>query len=272
WFLAYPDQRRFISYGVYVLVGFVGALLLTINGVVHKGFGWFAIALIGIGVLLANARTIFVELVILLGVILLLKASVQRRAPISRFKMLAWAASGAAFVLIVVSQMEAGSAFVARASEELVSGTVEYGDDPNAQFRLVAWAAALGRFTASPIVGEGFGVPFIFEHSDRDVRPHNTYLTVLYKTGLVGFLPLLLLLLYFYWNGWKALRRCNDQRSIFLYVLLLGHSALCLFGLLNLLLESPFLASMFWILMGVGIRTVLLLRKGSTEALQFTHV
>jgi len=99
------------------------------------------------------------------------------------------------------------------------------------------------------------------------VRPHNTFLTVLYKMGLIGFVPLAFFLGYFHWRGWRTVRAFRHQKeSVVLYVLLVGNLAMCQFGLLNLLLESPFFASVFWLTIGIAIRTMHLLRS-SSEAL-----
>jgi hypothetical protein len=43
--------------------------------------------------------------------------------------------------------------------------------------------------------------------------------------------------------------------------LLLTQLAMCFFGGLNLLLESPFLGSIFWVILGAGIRMIGLLRS-----------
>ena len=46
-----------------------------------------------------------------------------------------------------------------RAETQLVSGTLNYADDPNATFRLMAWFEAFQRFSASPVLGEAYGIP-----------------------------------------------------------------------------------------------------------------
>ena len=145
-------------------------------------------------------------------------------------------------VVWAVTQTRTGSTFVERAETELVSGTLNYADDhPNATFRFMAWLEAFDRFTQSPVIGEAYGIPFKFDLDESDARPHNTYLTVLYKMGMLGLTPLVVLLAGFQWSGWKKLRGLNSgSDGLVLYVLLIGQMLMCLFGLLNLLLESPF--------------------------------
>lgn len=269
WFVAQPGQRRYVLFGVYALCALVGVLVLWWNKVLPAHHGFILALLFSGGLILANARTTFVALAAMLGLILLVGVSGQSSALVPRVKLLAQISGLGVLVLIVGLHTDAGAAFFERASEELISGTLAYADDPNAQFRMLAWTEALGRFLASPIFGEGFGVPFTFAIWEEDVRPHNTFLTVLYKMGLVGFVPFLLLLWRFYWVGWRALRRSrNHSGAILLYVILLAHFGMCLYGGLNLLLESPFLAAIFWILMGLGIRSMQLLRD---DELRFMH-
>jgi hypothetical protein len=48
----------------------------------------------------------------------------------------------------------------------------------------------------------------------------------------------------------------DGNRVAFLQIMLLAQVALCLYGTANLLLESPFLASLFWVAMGLGLRMI----------------
>jgi len=85
-------------------------------------------------------------------------------------------------------------------------------------------------------------------------------LTVLYKMGIVGFLPLLAFLVYFFWVAFHGARRnLKSRRVAFLWIVVLAQVAFCLYGSANLMLESPFLASVFWALIGLGLRMVRML-------------
>ena len=52
-----------------------------------------------------------------------------------------------------------------------------------------------------------------------------------------------------------------------MYGLMLGQLLMCLFGVLNLLLESPFLASVFWLTIGIGLRLIYLPETTSRPSL-----
>jgi O-antigen ligase len=226
-----------------------------------------------IGLMLANARSLFVSLAILLLVGLvggrLVHHKIRLAHLVSIFLTAVVMVSLAAFVFL---RTEAGRDFAERSTEELASGVLNSGEDPNWQFRLSAWKEAWRRFEEYPLAGEGFGVPFTFEGLpfDNDPRPHNTFLTVLYKMGVIGFLPLLALLVYFFWSTIGA-AHCNlgSRRVALLQIVVLAQLAFLLYGAANLMLESPFLAALFWATCGLGLRIVRmlnlerLLRKGA---------
>jgi O-antigen ligase len=218
--------------------------------------------MLAMGVFLANARTIYVALGAVLPIMVLIgpaaKLQISRRA----LRLGAGIAVASVFLALAVMQTRAGKALLDMTVTELASGTLHYADDPNAAFRLLAWLEAGNRFAQNPVLGEGFGVPFTFELTSDDVRPHNTFLTILYKMGVLGFLPAMVLLVGFQWKGWSSLRSFHQQpEALFLYVLLLAQLVASVFGCLNLLLESPFLASIYWVILGVGMRVMSLLGR-----------
>jgi O-antigen ligase len=255
WFLAQPGQRRYIPYGVFLLVSSVGTVILTIYRMIRPMLGWLLAALLLVGILLINARTIFVELVLAMLIVMIASSSGKLRISVRSLRLLAGVTVVLFALVWAAAQTRTGSSFVDRAETELVSGTLNYSDDPNATFRLMAWFEAFQRFTESPVLGEAYGIPFKFDLDESDARPHNTYLTVLYKMGVLGLTPLILLLAGFQWSGWINLRRLHSaSEGVVLYALLIGQLLMCFFGVLNLLLESPFLASIFWLTIGIGLR------------------
>lgn len=260
WFIAHPEQRRFILQGIFVFVALVGVLTARFNRLIEKGAGALA-SILAAGVFLTNARTLYVEAAALpvIGLAVRGKLSSVSAAPI--FKRVALGALLCLVTLGTVASTDSGSKFVNRAVTELASGALNSEDDGNAVFRYAAWAEALKRFSEHPLIGEGFGIPFTFEYSDSDPRPHNTYLTVLYKLGLVGAAAFLGLLITFFLSAIVTFRRSVEPQRFYLYVIIMIQIAFCMFGGLNLLLESPFTASFFWINMGLGCRAVALLKS-----------
>ena len=78
--------------------------------------------------------------------------------------------------------------------------------------------------------------------------------------GLIGFIPLLAFLCYFFWLASRAVyRNRKNHHTLFLLIAVMGQMAFCLYGMANFVLESPFLASLFWASMGVGLRMIRIL-------------
>jgi O-antigen ligase len=264
WFLMVPAQRRYIFHGgPHIAAAFIGVLAWTLSKRVPATIRYGVIGLLAVGIILTNSRTAYVCIAVCLGV-LFLTAKVGNRH--LRFSGIALLLGGTILIsgilLTLMTVNDKGSAFLSRTTRELISGTVNYQNDANAEFRFQAWNEAMNRFSQNPLFGEGFGVPFLFGDEDYDSRPHNTYLTVLYKMGLAGFVPLMCLFGHFFLQGWKALRSCRKQQeSLLLYCCMLAFLSMFLSGALNLALESPFAASIFWLTMGVCYRMMILLAR-----------
>ena len=274
WFAMVPAQRRYIFHAIpHLLAALVGLLPWALSTKTSPRVTYSVLALLAAGIVLANSRTVFVSIGICVVVLFFTARLVNRRIRLAQLTR--WSAGVLAIsiaLLAVLMITDNGAKLVKEASTELISGTVNYQNDANADFRFQAWTEAWNRFSRDPLLGEGFGVPFLFGDENYDSRPHNTYLTVLYKMGLLGLVPLLLLLGHFYGWGWRTLRSCNrQQESLYLYCCMLAFLSMCLSGALNLTLESPFSASVFWLTIGVGYRMMVLLvrqhRKVAYEAI-----
>ncbi len=260
WFVVAPEQRRFIAPGIYILISLVATVLAIANRRLRPRAGWVFVGLLCFGLMLANARSLFVTLGIMILIGLLYRRTADGQGRLGRPATLLIPA----ILIILASSLflhtQSGRDFTQRSTEELDSGVFHSGEDPNWQFRVAAWKEAWRRFEEYPSAGEGFGIPFVFGIWDNDPRPHNTFLTVLYKMGLIGFIPLLAFLCYFFWLASRAVyRNRKNHRTLFLLIAVMGQMAFCVYGMANFVLESPFLASLFWASMGVGLRMIRIL-------------
>jgi O-antigen ligase len=267
WFVMQPGQRRYMGYGIYVVIALLGLLLGRANGIFRRS-GWFLPAVLTIGILLFNARAAYAAMAGAIAVILLVGVQLQKKHAIrARLNLVFKLTAMLCLVLAIVLQTRTGSTFIERSLEEVTAAALDPSQDPTTQFRFMAWAEAITRFSRNPIVGEGYGVPFTFDIYNDDPRPHDTYLTILYKMGIVGIFPFLVLLATFFFRSWRTLLASrNRQEAAWLYILLVGIVAQCLNGLFNYVVESPFMASMFWISIGMGFRVVFMLQSNACGA------
>src|SRR6266853_2011865 len=257
-FVEAPEERRFVVAGIYVLVSQIAVLVLLANRLIRPKAGWPLAAVFSLGLLLANMRSIFISLAIVMGTAFLVPGLLRRKSRlVSVVATLVLAIVLACSFALLFFHLQAGRDFATRVADELDSALFHTGDDPYWQFRRAAWSEAWSRFERYPPGGEGFGIPFVFEIWDNDMRPHNTFLTVLYKMGLIGFLPLLAFLAYFFWLGLRAVHRnFANRRIVFLEILILAQFSFCVYGGAFPVLESPYAASLFWAGMGIGLRMI----------------
>jgi O-antigen ligase len=260
YWLSNPGERRYVMYPVVLSGAFMASFAGAQNRIFDRKLGWILTAVNGFGLLLANSRAEFVSVIGACGVMFLLGPSVQRSTMISRIKLLLKVLCVAVLLIAVFMQTKAGAKLADKAASQFLSGVLNPTEDPTAEFRFLAWAEAFNRFVQHPILGEGYGIPFTFGDVDTDPRPHNTYLTFLYKTGLVGFLVLVTVLVVFFLKSLNTVRRCRETRgSVFLYMIALALLAISASGLFTLLFESPFDSAPYWILVGAGYRSLHLL-------------
>jgi putative inorganic carbon (HCO3(-)) transporter len=108
-------------------------------------------------------------------------------------------------------------------SERAIGGSYEQGLDLSSESRLDTWEAALRMFVDRPIWGVGFD-RFADNHWDystvtaRDPwdRPHvthNTYLQVLSETGVIGFLPFMMLVFLTLRGAWRMNKDAKQGSS-----------------------------------------------------------
>ncbi len=137
----------------------------------------------------------------------------------------------------------------------------------NVSWRLAIWRHMLGKTLHDPVFGVGFGQPTNFRwkgirydgrvgdtsNSFDVVAPHNSFVNLLYRTGLLGFLALLALVVIAAVRVVRALR--SPQLAPLDRVLLVGCGAVFVFTIVissfNVALEAPFMALFFWLFLGL---------------------
>jgi O-antigen ligase len=250
WYLAEPDMRRYISY-FYVPLAFMLVVFAIVSRRVKTIIGAPLLVLLGWGIVVSNTRSTYVSLAPTLLLMAIMGIGTKRFKDVIKPMMIT------AVTLVIgiglFLQTREGEQYFGRIFDQLVSVVLHTGDDPNSQWRLLAWAEAFRRFVANPVIGEGFGNPLTFELMKEDVRPHNIYLTVLYKLGLTGFFAFAALLAPALWAAWRTVRKCIHRDTALLQGLFLCQFFLVAFGAVNPLIETPFMASYFWLNFGLMI-------------------
>jgi len=137
-------------------------------------------------------------------------------------------------------------------------------EDPNSLHRLAMWEEALNRTAREPLVGEGFGPPFsllasnkFYDYSEKRLHPHNSFLWILNRMGMIGFTIFFLLILKFYRSAIKAYKKMSPGKSkAYLLALMSCHVSISIFAFFNVVLEGPFMGIFFWIIMGLAMALI----------------
>jgi O-antigen ligase len=261
WYFAEPDMRRYINY-FYVPLAFVLVMVGVLNRRLKLTVGIPLLMVLGWGLIVSNTRSTYVALAATIGFMVLAGFGHLRWKDIVKPLLV----PVVVMVIAVGSMLQSreGARYVDRINEQIVSLVAHTGDDDNAQWRLVAWAEALHRFAINPVMGEGFGVPLTFEGSDSDSKPHNIYITILYKMGVLGAAAFSLVLLVPVFAAWRVTRRhAGHPNALLLRALFFCQVFGLCFGAVNPVIESPFLACVFWLNLGLMYRMARQIRGDS---------
>jgi len=132
--------------------------------------------------------------------------------------------------------------------------------EPSLRFRLTAWRLAIEKTIASPLVGIGYGPsPGLYPDENCELassptsncgNAHNTLLTLAMRMGLPVFAFFLAI------NGYvtvKLVKRAvrGPDESIQAPFLASAYLSFLLYGLMSLFFESPYLSSLFWVVLGL---------------------
>ena len=262
WYLAHPGMRRYVEVQSYVALAFMLVTIAILGKRLSPLAGVPLLLLLAYGVILSNARTVYVGMGLGFGLLLLTGLGKLKMKDVLKFGGIAFLVLAIVFVALL--QTREGSQYARRVVDELIQGFLHPSGDDNAQWRLLAWAEAGRRFLTQPVIGEGYGLPFTFELASMDIKPHNIYLYVLYKTGLVGFSIFLWLLIVPTLAAWRAMRKYKEHPdALAIRALFVCQIFFFCWGALNPLIETPFLASMFWLNFGLMLHTARQMERDS---------
>jgi O-antigen ligase len=144
-------------------------------------------------------------------------------------------------------------------SDEIVRArSVTNTSDPNASFRLAFWEAAMAKSLNSPVFGNGFDAypddvaPPQPGNPDPFPSPHNSFVAIAYRAGLISFLIVLGLLLNLVRLGFRASRERTLPVDRAVCAALTG--VVVFIGVtsaFNVYLEAPYAGPLFWTCVGL---------------------
>ena len=134
----------------------------------------------------------------------------------------------------------------------------------NATWRTILWKDIIKKSMQKPILGYGFGMLYNNEtvkdmgwEYGADVGfldPHNSYLSILYRTGIVGLLIFLLFIISFFIKMIRFLRDCLDLKiSVYMISILSAVIFILVISFFMVVLEGPFLGIFLWVFIGLAL-------------------
>ncbi len=143
----------------------------------------------------------------------------------------------------------------------ITSGSTLIGD-ANFAFRWMRWELALDLWAENPLLGVGFGAPILPEWvisvagpetgKFNAGLPHNTFLTLLARMGIVGFGLHVFVWILAVWRLYRSMMRwgvrADDLAVASALVAMAGFAAFVLF------FERPMHGATFWIMLAVATR------------------
>ena len=136
------------------------------------------------------------------------------------------------------------------------------GEFQNANWRLDYWNYLVRKTVDHPAFGVGFGKPAAFEWALRvyDTRdggpesvspPHNSFVNILYRTGLLGFAALVALFVIAVVRTLRLIRASAREERPPVVALLALAAFIVVIASLNVALEGPYMAMFFWTVVGL---------------------
>ncbi len=133
-------------------------------------------------IILDGHRSVWLSIIIVFIILLIIR---QKELRVS-YRWIIPAFGIITIIFLLISSYSDISKFL---SERLLAFT-NPEQDPTANWRLLNWSFQIERFFHSPIIGEGFGSYWGLKIYSNDIwiMPHNLYIMILAKLGLIGLI------------------------------------------------------------------------------------
>lgn len=226
---------------------------------------WFQLVAGGaalIMIVLTDHRSVWLAAIVVLGAIAVLAPRSRRK----RSAMYAAVAIVAAAIIALSIDTVWNPPSGGDVGNEVVGlAEPETGEGSNVRWRLAYWRELVSRTPEGPALGVGFGQPseFLWRGRQYDFRsdtgtfdvsgPHNVYVHVLYRMGVVGLAAMLALIGLVLWRTLPLLaqNRLPPSRRSELVAILAMFASAATIAFFNDALVNPFLGLFFWTLLGL---------------------
>ena len=177
-------------------------------------------------------------------------------------RIVVWLVVGLVTIVIILATLSLFSQFsLINAIVKNVQSIYEYRSNFNAVWRLNAWTYAMGVIKKSPIFGNGFTEAFyLYDPSSlhyEETDPHNSYLWLTMKMGIVGLIVFCVIVGIFFKEGITFFRK-TDKPILKAYMLgfLASYVCMLVFTSFGCIFINSYLAIFIWIIPAMGMSLI----------------
>lgn len=228
---------------------------------------WQWAAVVGMLALQVSLATRTMWIALAAACTVLIATRPPRAADVSMLAILATSAA-LAFVAYALPHLDTQQNAVLRGAVGIAPGQAS-AEAQNSSWRLAFWKHDLQVVAHRPLTGVGFGPPANFCYSQNsycdDTRtsrdattvsgPHNSFVNILFRMGLLGLTPLLVLLWLAVRSALRSVRaadregRAQDGADGRLMIVLFVYA--CVSASFSVALENPYMGLPFWAVVGL---------------------
>jgi O-antigen ligase len=252
------------------------SFILTISLIAARVRYWRLLVLLAgfllFEILLVQVRGMWVGLTITLGFSLaLIFQSNFLRKNIMAILRTGFIASMLILISLGLFNPQLMTEVVNEAASTVYFRTMEGSSAAQAIQRLDLWRDVFDEVFKHSLLGIGLGTPFYYSSVDEALvfgeasglghlgynAPHNSYVFLVLRMGVLGFGAYLLFFGYLIWQSSKAIRRMNNQRlRLYALISLLSMVYLLATALTLPIFEGPYIGSVLWIFAGATIAAI----------------
>jgi O-antigen ligase len=212
-------------------------------------FGFVLLGIGAVGVAITMKRSLYITSLLGIPAIIYLGNPIERKRALKRLFSLAIIAISSLFVLVHSSRL---IRLLLSLYQSRFSSSKNLTTDHSLTNRYSEWHGVISAIWHSPILGHGFGSSFRYfnvlgRYHVIEGFTHNSYLFLLFKTGIIGAILFMASYMAFVFKGFRLLRRVelSDRHRILLRASLVYLCVFLIFAYVEPALDSK--TDLIWI-------------------------
>lgn len=212
-----------------------------------------------VAILKSMVRSTWVALAVSLVFLLIISAKKQRKSTLS---VVVGIFAGVLILILGYSYFSNPVIFreLSMEAQSIYDINMSTSSAANTKWRVETTRIGLQRVLQNPL-GDGFGRPAAIWETmsggNIEVDYHNSHLSLLVRTGVLGFLIYLCINALFYYRALQfCVRTDKPLHRAYMTGILAGHMSIAINSMFFMVLQGPYMGIFYWIFMGLGIALI----------------